>query len=522
MSDRRSKLERRENKERRRARDRKRNANKRYAVIELSGATLHVVFLDRTPDDAADRVRALSHTWRHEATTLNNEKGLEELTAALRELSEAHNLQTAHLQFVLGGEYCVTKAVQGSNDHVANELQQLENRSRLYLMLGPGKKVTVSETQPLDARHDYAVAAVCNKKTLETIHNAAVRAGMQIDSIEPALISTSRVIGRLEDVPAEPCLLVHLGDSSVELGICHEGRLLLDYRPGGRTNPEELVELVCTHLNRLQRHVGRQLREAPPALNRVYLCGNESLVEKAHRAFSTRRQFEVEKIVPEAIQATWELVDGAEDSGTVAALGALLSTYLPKSERTAPNFMEHILASTREPLRPILLRSAMPLAAVLLVALSIFFVNYREQTKIDAIQEQLTVLATAQSRARELRLKLDASRTKLEQLTVLADNVQESPAERIVTRIGHCMPSDVWLTNMSIDRMETVQLAGTSYLEAGVFDFVNWLEQAPGFDEVALRSTQPGQSASGPIINFNIELSFNEFDEPVKKVARHE
>ena len=522
MSDRRTKEERRASKERRRVRARRAPAEGTHTVIELVGADLRAVTLKRSADDTADLVSVVTLRWRIEATSLNTEKGMQELTAALVELAEKHDLQTTNLQFVLGGEFCVTKAVRGTTEEVRSELQQIEQRSRLYLMLGPGEKVTVDRSIPIDARHQYAVAAVCNKQTLDTIHTAATRAGLLIDSIEPALVSTSRAIGRLEGVPNEPCLLIHIDESTVELGVCLDGSLLLDYRPGGRTDPEELVELVCTHLNRLERHVGRQLHQPPPRLKHVYLCGESAAVEQAYPAFAARDQFDVEKIDPAKIQATWEFAETVKDTAAVPALGALLSTYLPKNERDVPNFMEHIIASTQEPLKPILIRSFTPMAAVLLIAAIIFGVNFNKQQTNSALQAQLDVLAPVQARERELRLKQGAAVAKLEQLKSLADSMHWLPANEIVARIGHCMPSDVWLNHLRIENMERIRLSGASYLEAGVFDFVNWLDQSPGFEDVALRSTQPGQSDAGPAIDFTVELNLGDWNGKVEEVARNE
>jgi len=416
----------------------------------------------------------------------------------------------------------VTKAVRGTTEQVRSELQQIEQRSRLYLLLGPGEKVTVNRLQAIDARHHSAVVAVCNKQTLSTIHEAATRAGMQIDSIEPALVSTSRAIGRLADVPSEPCMLIHLDHTAVELGICHAGSLLLDYRPGGRTDAEELVELIHTHLNRLQRHVGRQLREPPPQLKRVYLCGEKAAVDEAFPVFSASQQFDVEIIDPGKIQATWEFAEVMKDSAAVPALGALLSTYLPNSERDVPNFMEHIIASTREPIKPVLIRSLIPLAAVLLVALTIFAFNVMKQQAVDEVQEQLNSLAGVQARDRELRLQRGAAESKLSELNLLAKGLHSLPAGEIVARIGHCMPIDVWLSRLEISEMKTIELSGASYLETGVFDFVGWLDLAPGFEDVALRSTRPGQSASGPAIDFSIELNLGDWNGRIEEVARNE
>ena len=522
MADRRNVKERRTVRERRNRRSRRRNTTEHTAVIELSGDLLRIAMLDSSTRDEDDLITTISTRWKHDAPSLNSELGLEELTTALSELAGKYDLQTANIQIVLGGEYCVTKAIRGANDDVRNELQEIEQRSRLYLMLGPGEKVTVSKSFALDARHEHAVAAVCNKKTLDTIHEAVNRSGMQLTSIEPALVAISRAIGRLDGAPQEPCIVLHVDKSAIELGVCHEGKLLLDYRPGGHSDPKELVELICTHLNRLQRHVGRQLREAPPTLERVYVCGEQDALYDFLPAFHNSQRFTVERLAPSKIQASWKFVDQQPDSSTIAALGSLLSTYLPVNERNVPNFMEHILASTRIPMRPVLLKSAIPFAAILLVAATLFSFNYMEQIKIDKLQEQVDALASGQTRARALRLKSGAYRAKLEQLKLLSSHMKFRSGSDVITRIGQCMPSDVWLNKLSIDEMKVVQLTGASYLEAGVFDFVSWLDHAPGLDEVALRSTQPGQSSSGPVINFNVELNLGDSEGPVEEVARNE
>jgi len=513
---------RRNTQERRRSRERRRHGNERFSVIEVASTDLRVVTLERMPEEQPDCVRSASLPWRIKAPSLNSQTGFLELTTALKEISEQLDLSGTQVQFVLGGEFCITRAMRGSNEEVRSELQQLEQRSRLYLMLGTGEKVTVSNLRQIDARHQAAVAAVCNKKTLDTIQQAALGAGLQIDSIEPALVSTSRLVGRLKDAPTEPCLLIHVEKNTAEVGVCHEGRLLLDYRPGGHTDLKDLVEVVQTHLSRLQRHVARQLQGPPPTLRRLYLCGEQSAVDSAMPLFSACQQFEVERIAPKNIQAAWEFEESATDSALAPALGSLLSAHLPSNERDAPDFMEHIIASTRTALRPILIRSALPLVAILLIALTMLLENHHQQSSLDQLQTQVDALSLVQGRARELRLKLSSLDSKLTQFTVLADGMQALSTAATVTRIGHCMPSDVWLSRLTIEDMHSVRLSGTSYLEAGVFDFVRWLELAPALEEVALRGTKAGQSGSGPVINFDVELNLSDLTDSVEEVARNE
>lgn len=522
MSDRRARSERRHSAERRRRRDRTRGGSETTAVVEIAGSELRVALLRRRGEDRPDRVESLSLPWRKDAVHLNTAEGVVELSLALSHLVESKNLQAAAFQFVLGGELCVTKAVQDSTDAVRNELRQIEDRSRLYLSLGPGEKVMVASTRGIDARHQYAVASVCNRSTLNTIQEAAQRAGIFVDTIEPALASVSRVLKRLADVPAEPCLLMYVDDNSVEVGICHDGRLLLDYRPGGRTAPGEIGKVVFTHLNRLQRHAARQLAGGSPTLKRIYLCGGNEATAKALASFAAYRNFEVHEIKPTAIQATWELDENVCDSAFVPALGTLLCAYLPAEEHDAPNFMQHIIASTREPLRPVIVRSLVPLAAVLLVGFVGLVYNFRFQGQLDAIQAQLDSLEVVQARSRELRLKLTAAEQESAELTRLVASVPPAPVKETVARVGHCMPSDVWLSDLTIEDMRQLRLTGSSFLEAGVFDFVRWLEQVPGFHDVVLPSTRPSISSAGPTIEFNVELNLGDLAGAEKEIAHHE
>jgi len=131
MSDRRNLEERRAAKGRRRARERKRTTTETHTVIEIAGSDLRAVTLQRTPDDTPDQVRGMTVRWRNEATSLNSTVGLNELTDALRVLVDQHELTITNLQFVLGGEFCVTKAVRGTTEEVRAALQRIAQRSRL-------------------------------------------------------------------------------------------------------------------------------------------------------------------------------------------------------------------------------------------------------------------------------------------------------------------------------------------------------------------------------------------------------
>lgn len=522
MPDRRTEEERRAIRERRRPKERRRHSDSRVAAIEVTDSDLRVAILNRGSDDSSDRVEGLKHPWRHEADSLESKQGRLELTAALRHICVSQNLTGSQIRFVLGGKYCVTRALLGSTEEVKSHLQQLQQRSQLYLLLGTGEKVIVSNSKPLDARHTYAVAAIANAKTIDAIYSASEQAGLFVDSIEPALVANSRVIGRLEGASIDPCLLIHIDKETVEIGVSQTGRLLLEYRPGNCDTSSELEEVVRTHLNRLERHIGRILKQPPPKLEKIYLTGEGEELLTAKIALAKIPGIHPIIANPQKVQATWVLTEGIEASTTITLLGSLLGTYLPPSETDAPNFMDHITAITREPIKPILIRSLIPLAAVLFLAVGIFFYNYRQHLLIDRLNTQLDALAEAQTQTRELQLRQAASLAKLAQLEFLFSQIKSPPHAEMMRRIARCMPSDVWVNSLLATSATMVELRGSSFLEAGVFDFVRWLELAPGLKNVALRSTKSSQSRSGPTIEFDIGLNYTDFEEPISEVARHE
>jgi hypothetical protein len=522
MTDRRQPSERRSKRQRRR-RDRRRKGDQRVFAIELGSEELRVAVLHRSGvEQGADEVTSAAYAWRKSSATLASSEGQAELAAALREAAVELNMFGAEVRVVLQGELCIIRTIRGTLEEVRAELQQLEQRSRLYLSLGPGEKALVSTTRSLDARHAVALAAVCNRATLEAIQSASGAAGIEIAVIEPALTALNRAVKRLPNLPDEPYLLVQINRGSMEIGVCHDGQLLVDYRPGGRSGLVDLRALMSGHLNRLSRHVGRHLRMAAPTLHHVFLCGSDADMTAALSELQLLPGATPCVVRAADVKATWQFGDESADAATPGALGALLASYLPAGDVDAPNLMQHLIDRKREPLRPKLVRSALPLAATLLAAITLVLVGARQQCGMDAMQAEIDSLAVAEGRANELRLQIAADRSKLAQLGMLASQLPSEIGDELVVQLAQCMPGDVWLRRVEINDRERIRIEGASYLEAGVYDFVRWLEAAPGVREVALKGTQTTSSNSGPATSFELDVTLDEFDDEVKKVARHE
>src|SRR6476659_9909589 len=316
------------------ASDRRRQGEGRCAIFEVCRSMLHLALVVRNAnaDGSSDRIITRSIRWRKDATSLNTEQGIHELADAVRTLVTDERLSGAKVRIALGGEFCVTRVITGPTDDVRREFAELEERSLRYLTLGPGPKALAGSTQQLDARHQHALLAVANQRTLDQLMQIAATVNLQIESIEPSLIALSRAQAHLKSVCEEACLIVQLDEDVAELGICHRGRLLLDYRPGGHTNAENVAGVVPQNLSRLQRYVQRYHSYLDAPIHHVYLAGDADAVARARKKFGELPNFDVHVLEPVDLDMPWK--HAAEIPGTdlAAALGTAMVLYSESTE----------------------------------------------------------------------------------------------------------------------------------------------------------------------------------------------
>ncbi|MCC7085327.1 MAG: PilN domain-containing protein [Pirellulales bacterium] len=515
---------RRQKDERRQGGERRRQLEGRSAHFEVCRSTLHLALVIRNADTkgGVDRAVTRSIRWRKEAKSLNGEQGIEELTNAFRTLVVEERLAGARVRIALNGEFCVTRVITGATDDVRREYADLEERSLRYLTLGPGPKALAGSTQQLDARHQHALLAVANQRTLDVLMKIANTVGIQIECIEPSLIALSRAQAMLREPCQEACLLIQLDEGVAELGICHAGRLLLDYRPGGHTNAENVADVASQHLSRLQRYIERYHSYLDAPLRHVYLAGDPNAVARAQQEFSRLPALQTHVLEPADIDMPWGHVGEPPGTNLAATLGTAMALFSDASKNQGPNLIETALAQLREPIRPILIRSLIPIAAVLFAAATLLFYDLRQSREVASVRDELDSLAPVCARATELRLNLSAAEVKLTQLRVLDKQLPLLDWQQVLNRLCQSMPDDVWLDRITIHDAATASLAGASYTDSSVYDFVGYLKQVPDISEIALEGTGAGQSPSGPTTNFALQLTLANLADRNEKEVHHD
>jgi Tfp pilus assembly protein PilN len=502
--------------------DRRRGADARNVALEITESMIHVAIVIRGNGSEPEKVVTRSVPWKKASTTLYSELAVNELTAAIGKLVVDERLAGAQVHIALSGEFCVTRVVTGPTEDVRREITVLEERSHRYLTLGPGPKTIAGSIQQLDARHQHAMLTVANQKTLDAILRMSETVGIQLATIEPSLIALSRAHAFLGKSSQEACFVIELNDRGAELGICHGGRLLLDYRPGGHTNATNVADIVAQHLTRVQRYLDRHHNYLKAPLRQVYLAGDAGAVAEAQKQFGRFKQFETAPLNPGQLNANWQHAGQSPGPELAAALGAALNDYQTDASERTPNLMERILAESREPLRPILIRSLLPLAAVLLVAMGMFALLRRERAETGALQAQLEELEPVRARARETALTLTVSEHKLAQLKQLDQRLPRPNWARLLTRIAQSMPDDVWLDGLVFQDAHSAKLTGASYADGGVYDFVGYLKQIPDISQIALEGTGVGHSQNGPSTSFELQLSLSPESNSAGQEVRHD
>jgi hypothetical protein len=199
-----------------------------------------------------------------------------------------------------------------------------------------------------------------------------------------------------------------------------------------------------------------------------------------------------------------------------AALGTALADNVSGNAQQGPNLIEGTLAQLKAPLRPTLIRSLLPLAAVALIAVTIFALHLVSLGQIAALHAELGTLQPAQARANELRLQLIAADAKLTQLESLQRKLTPPDWKGFLSRLAQSMPADVWLDRLIVLDGKSATLGGASYTDNGVYDFVNYLKQVPDVAEIALEGTGAGQNESGPTTTFDLKATLAKFDASAK------
>jgi len=489
-----------------------RRTSSRVAVLELSREFLTLSVLNRSGE------RAELHSKR---SPLEQDSGssfgmIDQAMVAskLRSLISDEKLVGVPVQLVLSGDFCVTRTVAGSREQVERELRELRERCSLYISLGQGPKSFAESVRTIDAKRTQGSVTVTNRESLAAVTEAAREVGLKVKSIEHSLVALSRAVGASGRDAELPVIIVELNQRGIDLGISFQGRLLLDYRPGGlsRTPGEQrqLAGIVLKHLGRIRRYCHRYFQYSGGKLSQVVLSGEGAEVDVLRQHFQEETDLEAVILPPREVCPDWTF-DGnhADDGCLLPSLGALLHTdQAAAAKEDTPNLLTPLLLSQREPLGPALARHGWPVAAALALTLLGFVAGLYENWQAGALDAAVQQARQDAELLASRKIELTAIEAKAKHLTSLGNHLLPIAWDHFLADVSGCLPQGAWLESLKVERNGTVYLFGPSFNENGVYELVEQLKKLPSLSEVVLEGTRSARLETGPATLFDVKCTY--------------
>ncbi|QDU57127.1 hypothetical protein Pan181_33410 [Aeoliella mucimassa] len=469
---------------------------------------LHAVIVVERPGEQQDLAVCRSLQWRASNEPLHAPETKHELTAALTKLSTEERLAGSGAVLLLSSEMCVTRAVTGTTEHVNRETGQLRERSQLYLMLGPGRKVIASSSTPLDARHSYALLSVATEQTLQVLKQTVEASGMEVDSIQSSQVALARTVHLARRSKSKADLVISVNDSRVELGVMGGGRMFLDYRPGGGVDIQQLGKLLVQHHTRLCRYCQRHHGLEDSNLTQIVVSGPRQQVQQACDQLAPLDRLQVFPLETGGLELPWELRGEKLTPELAAAIGGALTLKDEEADR-GPNLVEELTGVTHPPLLRLLLPKLAPMAAAVLLAAGFMLLNWTTNRNMGQMKFDLAQLAPQAARSSQLRMDILADQKELEQLSKMGSKLSKPPYSLMLKNLTQSIPDEIWLASVRIEGAQTATLAGSSYTESSIYDLVGNLQHLPGTGQVALQGTGVGRSHNRDSTTFDISMDLD-------------
>ncbi len=432
-------------------------------------------------------------------------EGTAALQEALHQLSARWEMRRKQVAVSIDGDFCVTRIAMGARHRVDEEIETLHSRVQRYLSLGPGEKIVGHSRESLTAGTDYAVTAVVNRVVIEAIYEAFRRENLDVMWAEPSLVSIARLLHRVQASDDQPILVADGSGGQWDIGIAHQGRLLLDYRPAAARSADGLREALLGHVERLRRFCDRHREVAAGDLKRLLICGSTHTVAGAVIAFAGQSEIEVAVFSAPEIPDLYRIDANSLLVDHTAAVAAVLPLMESPPEGSIPDMLVEVRRDSDLTFTAKMLRLTAPLLVAAAILLPMFTMVASEQDKLEHLHAITIDLDQQLVAARQSIQTLAAKRTLVNHLQRIEQQTLEADWNDLFVRITGCFPPEAKLNELRWQSGQDIVLDGTITEESLVFDMISYLRQLPEVREVALQGTS--NEGLDRQIQFQIRLS---------------
>lgn len=445
------------------------------------------------------------------------------LQHAIQTLAVRHHIGSESVAVSLGGDYCVTRISTGTLEHVDQELEALASRIPRYLQLGPGEKLTGQVRETLQPGIDHSLTAVGNHNRLQALYQAFAACDVNVAWIEPSLVSIARLVGQLGIDEDTPILIADSFGRSWEVGISHQGRLLLDYRPAAAHDSATFAKAIDHHLARLRRFCLRHRGMDQSELSDLYVGGPSQKIAPVIEHFSTQRASDSNALraTPLRLPATFLTVevDPEIESDTIAGVAAILPLIQTSVQQQPPDLLQTIRQDAQQSKWTWMVLTWWPAVAAAMMLATIYLWVGGLQKEAEQKRQERCFVETQMRDTRVRMAALQSDRRWVEHLETINRKTISPPMSELVQQITQCLPSRSSLDSIRLEAEREILLSGKTREESEIYEIVNYLRRLPKISQVALLGTMIGSDQNES--QFNIRLSWTAVvadDEALKSV----
>ena len=444
-----------------------------------------------TPLDAARYRIEIDHVKCPTETGWLRGVGEDAFRGAIDKLVERHDMRRGHVAVSLDGDFCVSRIALGNAAHVDHEIRTLASRVPRYLQLGPGRKAMGHVRSRVDNDSDHALTSVVNRSLISAVYDAFRKCEVELAYAEPSLVSLARLVGKSDIYPNKPILIADGTGMRWDVGIVHEGRLILDYRPAAATSEEEFHTALDGHISRLHRFCHRHLGIHVGQLDRMVICGAKEKVDRTVALFANSEAIKAEPFLVPSIDSLYELSDHHHESQFVPAVASVLPLMMEINEKQIPDLLSEV---RREPDRSFVARflvTAWPAIAATIILLIGYGMLVHQRNTIAQMQTvdteaKATVIAT-NTRVNQL----SQSRQLLNYFGTIRSDCREPDWNLQLERIGQSLPDEARLNEFRIEEGRSIRIEGSVAQQQTVYEVLEQLHDMPLVAEAALLGTSP-------------------------------
>ena len=464
----------------------------------------------------------LSEPWNPSGVSLHSAEARSLLASAMERLVRRAGRYRFAVRLVLGDALCVTRVTTGEGRVVQQELRDIELRSQLYLSLGLGDKLT-GQLQIADGVDQvYAVTAIVNRLTLQTIFDAARDASLNVESIEPASLSLTRAIGTLGLDAHMPVLRISFDKRRCDVAITRGGRLMLSYRVSGWKNVGEAGEVVCSHLARLKRFCERYRLVDRAELKSVLLLGaDEDVAALRARLLQQDRELEIHDDACELFGASSGIGGGAtvdRDGPSAMVRLALLGTLRQRSPRSeadedgllpAPDLLQQIEALQPKSMFSRLNRGLWPTYAAAGLMFVVAAVQWYQSSRMSHIRDDLDSLSSDVAAVDAEVQTWEQKAEWVRKIEAVDRTVRRVDWQRLIAGCAECLPPSVRLDSFQLAQGERLVLKGVMLGDDQTYAIVSSLKTLPLVRNVSIESISSNTRQSNPEFQFDIRCEIH-------------